>query len=640
MASRVLLALLCLLWPIAAVAAEPRDAANPRQAAAKKLAEAQAALRNAIATQAAAEKAVADAPDEAARQAALKVAEQAREKLNEARREVGRRNTEVLNAAAQAAALRRYVPAGPAERDNADPQDPYERFALLTPGGPLVVEASLTIDGQPFRTAREKLIDAMVAVADKDKDGQATWDEALTSSRFTLGRVRLADDTQRQAYAQSFDHNKDGLVDRNEVRQFFAQMFQGPAFVVGGPMGFGGGIVVANGRVISPGGNQADLRTLLDTDADGTLSEPEIAAASERLKSRDADDNDLLESEEISGGGVAYSRPAQFATQPNYAAVLLGPTARAQPLMAALTQRYNSGQEQIAGFTAMPELFMALDKNSSGRLEQDEVLGLNDVTPHVALAVDLSPSGNSQGVKLKSLAEKIGSPREESADEFVLALAGAKVSLAANRSAQSTPDHVRSATAMLARFDLDKNGYLEKKELPGNLAEQLELWDADEDGKAFAAEIAAGYARMLAPQSSQIVVSIAREENSLFSDLDANRDSRLSLREMRAAPVRMKQLDKDQDGRLTATETPATIVATFGLGSAGYGGYSAPPLTSRTSPAAASVPPEWFTRMDRNGDGDLTLKEFLGREAEFRKLDGNGDGFIEPEEARSAGGTK
>jgi Ca2+-binding EF-hand superfamily protein len=639
MVPRILLAVLCLCWPIAAIAAEPPASANPRQAAAKKLADAQAALRNAITALAEADKAKAAATDEAARLAAQQAVKQATEKLEQARRELARQNTEALNAAAQAAAVRRFGPAGLPDRDNADPRDPLERFALLTPGGPLVIEASLTIDGQPFRIAREKLIDVLVAEADKDKDGKATWNEALASSRFTLGRIRLADDRQREAYAQSFDGNKDGLVDRNEARQFVAQVFQGPSFVVGGPPGFGGGIVVANGRVVSSGASQVDVRTLLDTDANGTLDEPEIAAASERLKSRDGDDNDLLESEEISGRPVAYARPAPYVGQPDQRAVLLGPTARAQPLMAALKEVYKNNQDQIEGFTAMPVLFGALDKNNSGRLEVDEVLGLNDVTPHVALSVDLRATGQGTGVKLKSPADQIIRIREESANAIVLALPGAKVSLAANRTTLPAANYDQTAASMIARFDQDKNGYLEKKEMPGNLAQQLELWDADEDGKAFAPEIAASYTRMLAPQSSQIVVSIASQDNSLFSDLDVSRDSRLSLREMRAAPERIKGLDKDQDGRLTAREIPATIVATFGLGNAGYGGYSAPPLTRGSSPAASSAP-EWFTRMDRNGDGDLTLKEFLGRQSDFRKLDSNADGFIEPEEARTAGATE
>ena len=42
----------------------------------------------------------------------------------------------------------------------------------------------------------------------------------------------------------------------------------------------------------------------------------------------------------------------------------------------------------------------------------------------------------------------------------------------------------------------------------------------------------------------------------------------------------------------------------------------------------------------RNGDGDLTLKEFLGEAEEFKKLDTNDDGFIEPKEAKAATANK
>ena len=51
---------------------------------------------------------------------------------------------------------------------------------------------------------------------------------------------------------------------------------------------------------------------------------------------------------------------------------------------------------------------------------------------------------------------------------------------------------------------------------------------------------------------------------------------------------------------------------------------------------AASDARKWFTRMDRNGDGDVTLREFLGTKEGFKKLDTNGDGFIELKEAKAA----
>jgi hypothetical protein len=40
--------------------------------------------------------------------------------------------------------------------------------------------------------------------------------------------------------------------------------------------------------------------------------------------------------------------------------------------------------------------------------------------------------------------------------------------------------------------------------------------------------------------------------------------------------------------------------------------------------------------MDRNGDGVVTRREFLGSREDFQRIDTNGDGMITPEEAERA----
>jgi hypothetical protein len=601
----------------------------------KKLIEATKELAESLKALATAESAEVDAKAEV---------EKARAKAEALRAEVAKLNRQLLDAAqAQALVVRGGPRGGTAtqERENADPLDPYERFALLTPGGPVIVQVAITVGGQPFRTLREKVIDDMLAGADKDKDGQAKWEEAAASPRFAFGRAQLGLG-QRETMIRALDANRDGLVDRSEARMFVAQYFGAPTFSLGGYGtaygGFAGNVVVVNGQMVATGGGQADLRALLDLDADGVLSDKEIAAVTERLKSRDADDNDLLYPQEISGNAVASGRVAAVSQRGRPGAqtsILLGPVATADSVFAALSQQYKNDNGDIvpASFAAVPGLFVELDQNEDGKLQQAEVLALNDVQPHIELAADIG-AADAKGVTLKSVAEGLAKV-SESADNAVLELPGTRLSLFASRAAPQTINYEQQASAYLSRFDADKNGYLEKSELPENVYQSIVAWDENEDGKIFAEEMTASLARQAAPLTSQVVANVASQGNSLFQTLDQTGDGRLSLREMRLASQQISALDKDGDKQISLDEIPNTINVTFTLGNAGYR-YQAiarPGATPAAQPAAARAGPEWFQRMDRNGDGDVTLKEFLGDEAEFKQLDTNADGFIEAKEA-------
>jgi hypothetical protein len=41
----------------------------------------------------------------------------------------------------------------------------------------------------------------------------------------------------------------------------------------------------------------------------------------------------------------------------------------------------------------------------------------------------------------------------------------------------------------------------------------------------------------------------------------------------------------------------------------------------------------WFRKMDRNADGDVSFREFLGAREEFDRIDADGDELISVEEA-------
>jgi|GEM_PF-875209 Ca2+-binding EF-hand superfamily protein len=617
-----------------------------RRALAKKLFETQQAAKEAAQILAEVEKAAAAATDPKQKAAAAAKVTDAKQKLEAARKEESKRRDELRKVVVKiqaAYSVRRYFGGTVVGvRETVDRQNPNERFMLLTSGGPVIVEVALHLDGKPYREAREALIDELLVAADTDGDGKATWEEAVQNSRFTMGRIRFPAAQLAEQFIQGFDTNKNKLVDRLEVRQFLAKYFGGPAFTLsgGGNQFYSrGGIVVLNGRTISTRRvRKADVQKLLDTDQDGVFSEQEVANAAELLKSKDADDNDLLSTEEINGTPARASRnnirlTRTFSvTQGSQLAVLLGPTATAESSFAILTQRYKgkNGSIVAASFSAVPKLFEQLDKNSDGKLEEDEVGGMNTVKPHLQMEVHLGKTEGPKGVFLKVVSAEL-----KKSGKAEVELPGNEIDFQADLSLRMTAVYEQTAKRYLTRYDANSNGYIEKKEMPNGLISQFNLWDADKDGKVYPKEISDMYKRQQAPYKTQVRATASSDGNALFRALDLSGDGRLSLREMKTAHVQILTLDKNKDGRIEAAEIPAVISVGFSQGNTSSSSYRRVFEDRVGSRPAASDAPKWFTRMDRNGDGDLTLREFLGTKEGFKKLDTNGDGFIELKEAKA-----
>ena len=105
--------------------------------------------------------------------------------------------------------------------------------------------------------------------------------------------------------------------------------------------------------------------------------------------------------------------------------------------------------------------------------------------------------------------------------------------------------------------------------------------------------------------------------NAMFDAIDADGDGVLTTRELRRAAVALKQLDADQDGKISRAE------ATGG------------PAGNPTGDSAAMV--DRVMKNDKNGDGKLTKNELPWRLAQM--LDGadtNGDGAIDRAELTAA----
>lgn len=509
-----------------------------------------------------------------------------------------------------------------------DRDNPRLRLAFLAPQGPSVIEATLTIDGVPFQVARETLLDESLRHVDTDGDGRPTWMEAIESTGFHRGRLAQLNDQVRVGVRNKFDIDRDGLVSRAEARRFLAMYYQATFLLSPSAVA-----AMGNGTVYFPGAS--DVRRLLDRDADGVLKGDEIAKATEVLRALDADQNEWVLPNEVVPGGAANVPLIPAPSPPSLFLVSLGDEVSDELLFELVKLPYadSHGEFSVQGRLGLA----ALDGNGDGRLTLDEVCSLRTQAPSLRWSTDIAARAESAGITSVE-AELPFQVVEQSPDKAVIQREGVRLLLAAQRQPTPLPSFDQSAQAYLNSFDKDQNGYIEQGEISESQRTQWRMWDADGDGKVYLAEIAASFQRVYEPMLGQVRASLTRSPDELFRRLDGNLDGRLSLRETAAAVATLRELDRDHSDSVTADEIPEDYSISLAVGTGalqmrpgmagGFGAALAAPGTSGESDEH-----EWFRRMDRNGDGDLSIREFLGTREQFQRLDRDSDGLVSLEEA-------
>ena len=487
-----------------------------------------------------------------------------------------------------------------------NPESPSIRFLLATPEQLLLVEAMVTIDGQPFSQPREQRIQKIMSFindpeAFRNAEAKALPAaasapgiqtpvdapsvtppeplpkpvEAEASSTETPAAIKEespADDSTKetpeepvveavpkyQSPATIYDRIERSMKatgtkpSAQEIRWMLANLIDGPV------------LLYLNDNFQRIRAEQQPLFSVLDLNRDKVVSADEVASAVKSLEACDLDRNDVVESTEIA---KIANDPRNWGveTRASHPLVLrLDHATHFSNLIPRLCGLYGEGQSTDA--------IQAVDSNQNGKLDDDERQSLIERPADLVLGLDL----NTQDPTLSRFSVVSGSDQLKPVIETA----------------------VCSTNSILLTFS----------------------------------QCALELSSVQGAEPDQISIGAVNDGYAMLPELDPNGDGRFTIRERRTLVDRLKPFDRDGDSSIAANEMFPTYRLCLGLGPHIHEPLSV--LRRSSSQAFPAAPaPDWFTEMDKNKDLDLSRTEFPGTDEQFLKLDLDTDQLISIPEA-------
>lgn len=513
-----------------------------------------------------------------------------------------------------------------------------EQALLLDELRPLVLRFEIGAEGKGFRAHWREYVERLFAYLDQDSDGALAGKEIARSNawRARLAAGQTAKPTARSpttpTNAAAAAPSAEGKVARDEWIKRLAGAGERAKFA---------------SQAVAATSSQP-LWGRLDRDADGKLNPEELAASPGTLGPLDTNEDEMIASEELTPYQPAPAGYAAASGAPG--AAMAVPLSRDDPasnlLVRELFRRYDrSGRGGKAGNRRLeprevqlePAVFGKADGDRDGALNRDELLAWLQ-NPSVDVAVAVNFGGGPSALAVSPVGE--GLPREagRNADgSQTISVGRLRLHFAVAEMWPHPPDD-KLLEGQFRAADRDGNGLLDSGEcqMQPHLKDELEFLDRNRDGKLSFDEALPFFRQQDGLARCQIVITVLDQGRVLYSAMDADHDGRLSVRELRAAGSKFSLWDANGDGQLSEDEVPHQVRITIQRGiqpDAPPGQPAAPNVMVPSNVAAGRGGPRWFQRMDRNGDGDVSPREFLLDAERFSELDADGDGLIDASEA-------
>lgn len=527
---------------------------------------------------------------------------------------------------------------------------PYQDLLFLGIDRPIVLRLRLIVDGQPFEMLWQNHARRLFKLADRDGDGHlspeeiqtpAKSDDVLWDEAFTILTL--------PGLTQSDLAPPDGSLSFEEFAAFVSR-HRGEAFQ--SPPRFAAtnnlGQVLQAPQATQPG---QKLFETLDQDGDGGISLEELHDSFRSIRKLDFDGDGTSSLNELDHVRGAFGRASNM---PGAASAVpirpLSPNRQTNELIDAVVSAYGGTTETGIPLSLMRPIgnqepqWWQFDVDGNERLDCDELrYCLTHPHPDVELIVRVGRREEGEQAVTVQTPPVFDDLTTRTSDQGLVSLVSDNVHLEIG----VAPDSRNEATLRefysnrFQQFDRDGNGYLEKTETGGDplFGESFNRFDRDGDGKLFEEEMFAVVAGQIVASLSRTSMTTANRGKDLFEILDANRDQRVSRRELLAAEKRFDLWDVDEDGQMSDSEVPQLYQLVFDRGMPDMSQSSVTVVNVSLSPSSTigtvvnSDGPVWFRKMDRNADGDVSRREFLGTRKQFDELDADKNDLLDAGEA-------
>lgn len=473
----------------------------------------------------------------------------------------------------------------------------------------IVLGLDLRSGQQSLASAWKEAVGRYYSLHDVDTNGAIQGDELATlpsaDELQQMLRLPVSDSAPRFADYRP----RDGKVTPFEFSSWLKLIGAGPFTVRG-----------ASPRNARRQSADVDLFAELDENGDKRLTADEVTRRINHLKRFDIDDDESLSVRELRPFDPGPQIMRTEAQPPASASVsLLAATSSTERriLVGALLDHFDGKKKpgERDGKLSRDELGLDSAVFSSHDIDHDGHLDYEELGQFVRRPV-ASVSYVAQLEKVPSTTEQISI----SGNTRLAEQAGLQIDVQSPGKADDN-----EWKRQFSEADADGNAYLDADEIDRfvPVRGQLRLLDNNGDGMVLMEEWTRFARKRSLLSRVCVVLSVERGGADLFEIIDSNDDGRLSFRELSQSAPRLIQANAGSETAGAAKGYRLTI-APIALAEVREG-VSIEPSSSGT--------PSWFDRMDRNRDGEVTIREFTGPLSRFGRLDLNGDDTISRIEA-------